>query len=460
MAALCGGRRRDARAVNPAIEDRLRAHVLAILARAGVPAYARDDLEEELLGHLVERWQAHVADGLDEATATDRAIADFGTPGRLGRELAQTYHSRLWASTIGVLLPAIAPAASRPTLIGWLRFVVGLAVALTALGLAIALPTLTPARALASGASLAIGLTGLVLAFQALGRGQRWALRYAVGVTSLLLVEGTIQMVAPERPGSVVVPVGSIVAAGVLLAVLRNWQELRAFVAASPRLNHALGVALAISLFAPAIVPRALAALPDPTQATAADLELRLSLMCDRGDVELLNGPTLVGVQRATLVTDMTWSHTDVLPYGLAGVFTTSQYGDTSGLRQVDSRGATVWFWDWAGEPSIVDTQTGTVAGYWGSTSPSVALLPADTAGSFTIGIDQSAIQPSQTIRAIWLLYGAREGVVPRPRIEVYYAHLDRFLLAGTVRCGETVLGRPVPFPVDEVREVDPEVPF
>jgi hypothetical protein len=29
--------------------------------------------------------------------------------------------------------------------------------------------------------------------------------------------------------------------------------------------------------------------------------------------------------------------------------------------------------------------------------------------------------------------------------MEVFYAHLDRFLLAGTVGCGETVLGRHVP---------------
>ena len=131
MATLCGSCGRNPRPVNPEVEDRLRAHVAAILARAAVPPQVRSDLEEELIGHLVERFHAYLADGLDETEASHRAIADFGTPASLGGELGRTYHSRLWASTIGVLLPAITPATSRPGVVGWLRFVLGLAIAVS-----------------------------------------------------------------------------------------------------------------------------------------------------------------------------------------------------------------------------------------------------------------------------------------------------------------------------------------
>lgn len=429
--------------MTPEVERLLRDHVADILANAGIPRHARADLEEELVGHLVERWHAHAADGLEAVDAAGRAIADFGTSAELGSELGRTYHSRLWASTIGVLLPTVAPAASRPGVVGGLRFVLGLATVLTVIALAMTVPTLTPARALGTGTALVIGLTGLVLAFQALGRGQRWALTYAIAVTVILLVEGIGQIVATAGPRSIVIPLGSILAAGVLWAALNSWQQLRAFVRPSGRLNRALCLGLSISLLAPLFVPGALAAMPDPTQATADDLRLGISMTCDRGEVSIENGPTLLDVQRATLVIDSTWSHTDLLPYGLAGVLTHPDNADTSGLRALDPR---PWLWSYTDEPTIVDTTTGQAAGWWGSTSPSVGLLPTDIAGSLTFAIDPGAIRPNRTIRATWFLSNAGDDQQAQwPRMEVFYAHLDRFLLAGTVACGETVLGRQVP---------------
>lgn len=431
------------------IADRLRAHAAAIVAGAGVPEPARSDLEEELYGHLVERWRAHMADGLGTTEAGNRAIEDFGSRADLGREFGRTYHSRLWASTIGVLLPAIAPAEARPPVIGWLRFVVGLTIVATAIWV-LALPAMTPLRALGSGVALAIGLTGLVLAFQALGRGQRWALLYAVGVTVLLLIVDLAGVIVPERPpASVTIPLGAILAAGVLLAVLQNWERLQAFVASSTRLSRGLAVLLAIALLGPAAVPRVLAAIPDPTQATAADLALLLSLTCDRGDVPQQGGPTLVDTQRATLVIDTTWSRTDLLPHGMVGVVTRPDDADTSGFRVI---APAPWSWVWAGAPTIVETTTGARAGWWGSSSPSVALLPqANMAGSDTVAIDPQAIRPNHTIRTTWVLVGETHW----PRIEVMYAHLDRFVVAGTVGCGETVQGRPIPLPVEEPQATD-----
>jgi uncharacterized membrane protein (UPF0136 family) len=316
--------------------------------------------------------------------------------------------------------------------------------------------TLTPVRALGNAVSLLAGLAGLILAFQALGRGQRWALWYALAVSVILLVEGLGQVLASRPAGSVTVPLGSILAAGVLLAMLSAWQRLQAFVAPSPRLNRALGVALGLSLLAPFVVPRTLAAVPDPSQATAADLDLVISMTCERGDLAIPDGPTRVDVKQAILVIDATWIRTDLLPHGLAAIVTRPDDADTGGVRLLDAEGPSWHFWAWNGEPSVVDTSTGASAGWWGSSSPSVGLLPQDIAGSFTMAIDAQAIKPGHTIRTTWHLVQGQDGEVPWPRFEVAYAHLDRFLLMGTVGCGELAQGHQVPVPLNEAPPADP----
>ena len=62
------------------VDERLRAHVASVLATAHVPRAERDDLGEELYGHLVEHWQALVDEGLDPWR---RRIARFGASGPL-----------------------------------------------------------------------------------------------------------------------------------------------------------------------------------------------------------------------------------------------------------------------------------------------------------------------------------------------------------------------------------------
>ena len=98
----------------PLAETNLRAHIADILAAGGIPGTVRDDLAEELYGHLVERVVALRAEGISEADAVARAIADFGGVDQLSGDLRSVYHSRLWASTIGVLLPAMAAPDHRP----------------------------------------------------------------------------------------------------------------------------------------------------------------------------------------------------------------------------------------------------------------------------------------------------------------------------------------------------------
>ena len=97
-----------------AVQARLYAHVESILNGAAFRRRDRDDLAEELYGHLWQRWQDALASGLDEEAAADQAIRSFGEPARLGRDVTLAYHSRLYASTVGVLVPTVADAKGKP----------------------------------------------------------------------------------------------------------------------------------------------------------------------------------------------------------------------------------------------------------------------------------------------------------------------------------------------------------
>ncbi len=433
--------------MTPETEALLRARVDATLAGAGLDGATRADLAEELMGHLVERWQAHATGGLDEAGAAQRAIAEFGASGEIGRELGRTYHSRLWVSTIGVLLPAISPASRRPQAVAWLRLAMAITWILMAQALVLVLVEATPGRALLGGAALVAGLIVLAIAFQAVARGQRWALWYAIAIVVLMVVAGLWNTIT-SGPTTIAIPLGSLFGLFVLAFARRSWLELRPFVSGSAPVRGGLAVVLAASIGAPSLLPPLLAALPDPTQASAADLTLRLSMTCDHGPVPMGAGTPPVDGQRAIVVADMTWRRTDMLARGLLRSFVPADDADSAGIRTDDAGPGAITaadgsFWMLpTDEPTVIDTTTGATAGWWGSTSASVALLPETIAGSLTIGIDQAAIQPGHTIRATWLVVPPTGMEAPWPRFEVVYAHLDRFLVEGTVGCGQTTFGR------------------
>jgi hypothetical protein len=437
----------DSSAMMPASEARLRAHVATILGGSALPAYLRDDLAEELYGHLLERMRAHRIAGLSETNAVDRAIAELGTADQLAPDFSRTYHSRLWASTIGVLLPAVAPRDERPAVVGWLRLTLGLAMLVVGIGLALLVPQATPVRALGTLVAEVAGLVAMSLAIGGLARGQRWALLYAIGVCIALLAWG-VESVLVTPSGSITIPLGAILAAAVLLAVYAAWDRLQAFVAGSAPIGRKMGVVLLLSLLVPATVPPVLAALPDPTQAGPDDLRMSVSMVCDRGDVAFDGIGTVYGIQRVTLMAEMSWQRSDLLPKGVAGLFHAPDYGNSAGFRLLDEApDLPLPTWLLAnGDVPVVDLATGESAGWFGSTAPSVALLP-ETIGSFTIGIAPEAIRAGHTIRATWLLTPVSDAGAAWPRIEVAYAHLDRFLLEGTVSCGETTTAHQVPLP-------------
>jgi hypothetical protein len=441
--------------MTPEARHRIDVHVAAILDASGVPTRRRQDLAEELFGHLAERVAALVAAGVPEADAAARAVADFGPPGRLGRELTRAYRSRLWASTIGVLVPPLAAPADRPSVVGWLRLILGLSVGLEAIGLAIAAANETPVHALMAVVGLGTGMLLGVLAFRALARGQRWALLYAIVVALLFVFSGARDTLFPAVPGSINIPLGAIAAALVLLATVHSWPELRAYVAHSPSLRRAMGASLVAAVALSTLLPAGLAAVPDPTQAGAADAEMRLSMTCDRRDGRDAYGAAIPEMPHMTLVVDLHWHHGDLLPGGLAGAISglfervnaspdvTREVGDTAGWRAV---GVDTFDYQFDGQESVIDVATGATAGWFGSASPSVNMIPrSEIPGSQTVGVAPEAIRGGHTLRITWQIEGVNQGVDAHPRMEVFYAHLDRFVLEGIVGCGEAVIGHEVP---------------
>ena len=429
------------RGPDPETAGRLRAHAERVVAAAGVPARARDEMTDELYGHLLERAAVLADDGRSWADAADRAVAALGGVDELAPDLATAFHSRLWSSTIGVLLPAIAVQDDRPRVIGWMRFALAIGMALTVGGLGVAIYRATPGHLVVMTASLLLGLAGLVLAYQALERGQRWALWYGIAFAAELVLFGMISVLEAADAGSFNIPIGGFLGAGILLGVASAWDRLKAFVAGSRPIGRRLGTLLVVSLLAPLLMTPAMAAIPDPTQATADDLRLTLSVACGRGDVLETGFPPQHDVQRVTIEADMAWRRGDLLPNGFDGVVNPAQYGDTAGFRMLGSAmDGPIPDWVLVHDASnVVDAATGEPAGWFGGSAPSVELLPP-TIGSFTVGIDQDAIQRGRTLRSTWLLVPSADGDQPWPIIEVAYAHLDRFLLVATAGCGESTM--------------------
>ena len=194
---------------------RLRAHVESILSRSSVPATERDDVAEEMYGHLWQRWQDAMAAGTSASQAAETAIRSFGEASRLGHEMTGAYHSRLYATTIGRLLPAAATPPGQPEGFAQMTLLLAL-IAIVQLVLVGTFLDLTPVRAvvLAAGAGLSIALS--VLAIRAFVRAQRWALRYCQFVVAMVLVQGATTLLSSSPggsnpPGGVAIPILSIV---------------------------------------------------------------------------------------------------------------------------------------------------------------------------------------------------------------------------------------------------------
>lgn len=443
----------------PTPAERLRSNAERILDRTSVRERDREDLAEELYGHLWQRWQDGIVAGLTGDEAADAAISGFGDADRLGREMTSAYHSRLYASTIGVLLPAVAGSSDKPYGYGRSRALVFLTGLFTLVGGAIVANGQTPFRLLVSVLALLLAFFITVLAYRALARRQRWALVY-VQVLALAFVAGWIAECVAQP---VQVSLLGIVALVVLDAVFRN--DLSLWVSSSRGTGKLLGAVIVVSVLLP-YVPLAVGAVPDPTQASPADLSITVRADCTRTGAAVTGG---------TITTTLVWTRTDFLPNGFrSNMARTDLIGASSASSlqfDPDPNGQSfpsaledgvVVTGNWA----VVDAETGLTADagvlmYSGGLTVITDVGASTFSGSsFDVGvikdgIDPGSIHANRTYRAsLGFISQQPTGLPDDPIFRIRYDHQGRWGMEAFATCTQSGVGQPVTPPVQAANRI------
>ena len=300
------------------VDERLRAHVASVLATAHVPRAERDDLGEELYGHLVEHWQALVDEGLDPMEAADRAVRRFGTAHRIGGELTRTYRGRVWASTIGALLPDEA-SPGRPMAV---TLMVVLAMSMSAIHVLLAIEGLLnhpPVEALVWATSSAIAAAAILVLGIGLLRAQRWAVWISLGFCILLTFAGVMDATRGTLSLSGALAFLAFITWALDRSAIDDWQG------ESPRPRSMLLGGLALAIGAGWAGQSLAATLPDPTQASPQDLSFTARIRCAvplTFEVEELDGTIHDVVQPGLVVEiDASWERQSILPSGISNRF-------------------------------------------------------------------------------------------------------------------------------------------
>lgn len=402
------------------VERRLRAHVASVLASSHVPSTERDDLAEELYGHLVERWQSLVAGGDDPMEATRNAIRGFGGAERIGQDLTRTYRGRFWASTIGVLLPGGWVAGRPPSVSLLLVLACGMA-AVLALQSGWYFVNRPPIHALLSGGGSLIAAAAVLITALGLLRARRWAVTVAVAGSSALALAAVSSF--HERTFSV----SGALAAIALVCVAIERTTLMRWVTPGRVPRRATALVLAMIVAAPAGAVAA-SAVDDPTQATAADLDLRLDVHCDTVDSERLGIP----VHEWRVAVSWSWQRTSLLPGGIAGhVAAQAGYTDALMLRHPGE--------EWTLQETIppVEARSTASVGWQGAGSPSQDVRPTDFVSAvIDYAIRSTATQPGTTYRASWVMQGQRRTSGWPATAEVWYVHGDQWHKTVWAGCG------------------------
>ncbi len=434
--------RRPARGQETEAEAILWAHVDRILDRSAVPAADRDELAEELFGHLWQRWRDEVAAGFDVEAAAAVAIESFGGADELAPGMTRAFHSRLFASTIGVLLPAVVPPDDRPHGFTRSRFLLGLVALFTACGIVVYAWTqpLTPIRELIFLAVNAFSLAMLVLAYRALERQQRWALHLVQLLAATVILAGVVELLLKPISISFFAILGLFVLPAARGRVMADW------VANSRAVSVGVGLAIAAAVVLPYVAQPVLAFVPDPTVASADDLAMRVTVTCE-------HGPD--GVTGGSVQVDLRWNRTDLLPYGPFGAI----YG---GMSNTDNLGiSSVSGLEYYGPPfqfpqgqqqglgwsasSFVDAETGldASAGEWVySGSPFFQI------GSEGNPIDPGKIVAGHTYRGTYdFQLQQPTPTEDAPVFQVRYDHQHRWGVEAVAACGQAVDGQSVTTP-------------
>lgn len=399
-------------------ERRLRGHVDRVLRSAHVPTAEREELAEELYGHLVERWQGLVRGGVDEAAATDRAIRDFGSADRIGRDLTRTYRGRFWASTIGVLLPATLPRAPQPRIAWWLGASLRLYALFYALATVWGVGHASPVRGILWLLFGAAATALMFIAAMALRRRQRWALDLAIVVNVIGFLYGLYTMLT--TPGLISL---NVIFSGLLLLLAASQSDrLGLWVRRSRPIRNAHAVAILIVILGGSISPAIAGDFPDPTQAAADDLHITASMTCSNEQS-----------RDGTVTVDLRWDRLDLLPGGIGQV---SGYGDMLILEMNPETSAPFGF------SSLIDVETGERVA-----EPNVFPPAGDRVlqneflnGPAMIGIEHRNLQPGRLYRLTWE-FDVWDGVDVRDlQAGVEYWHLDDFRMETLIDCDGTVL--------------------
>jgi hypothetical protein len=431
------------------IETRLRAHVDSVVAWSRIPKREREDVAEEMYGHLWLRWHESVSAGSGPEEAAERAISTFGRADRIGLEMTGAYHSRLYASTIGVLLPIAARPSEWPVGVGRIEFLLAATAILFALSSAGSILSLTPVRAVISLTGACIGLFVMVLARYAFSRAQRWSLVFARFIVLIVLVS-TIASFAYPNEGRISVsllgPLALVCARPAFGADLMRWTS------ASPRMSRGLAIGVSAAVLASLALTSLAPYAPDPTQVTARDLHLSLTATCSRdadGYVTEMN-----------LTTTFRWDRLDLLPDGLIAAPDLNKMGGEKILYRFR-----------AGEGSRADgyrdhivgqdVTYGAQAPWYDATNATFEIegtaIPASTAQELgsSIALGNNLPNPSAgstyTIRSdrVWLstLSSIPTHSTDRdPLIAATYWHKDRFVVQAVASCSASQPSHSFPY--------------
>ena len=235
--------------------------------------------------------------------AVQRAIAAFGTPVVLGGDLTLAYHSRLYASTLGALLPPVIARTAHPVGLRRVSLLLVAMAGVSAFGAAFALMRLPPTRMVVLAATLVAVAILCVLAVRALLRGQRWALAFARLCVPVAVGAWVIGLL--EHP----IRIDVLGVVGLLALWPAFGPGLSEWVAASRPIGRALGSGVAGVLLVGVGLSLGANAVPELTAARPSDLHLDLAVQCT------MTGASVTGlVVTAGVVLD----RLDVLPNGFS----------------------------------------------------------------------------------------------------------------------------------------------
>jgi hypothetical protein len=420
------------------VREQLAEHAWAIVRSAALPESDREDVAEELSGHLEASFRAARAHRLTDDDAVAHAVAAFGGNEVVARELMVTYRGRLWASTIGQLLPLVVRAGDPPSPLGWLVGFDRIIAVLSVLGAVTFLLTGSPVRAIVGFVSGVAAAAVVWLAATALRRGQRWALNVSALVCA---VNALIFFVALAPPGGGInISLTGLLGLVLLLRLAVNLAPLNAWVAGSRPISAPLGGFIGGCLLAWSGFALVGGTIPDPTQIGPADVRAIALVTCRLPPGTREGGET--SKPAPTLDLEVTYDRVDAWPRGVLrdrsswGDLIRLDVGPSFYVSLGDIRATGV---DSDGTRQPVDVSS------WVDVPADLSPEAHSQIVGDILGTDQRAGRAIHLIAPTFAVAGDPDGAadpgIPSDGIvaSIELRHLDRFTLRGFAVCGAPI---------------------